>query len=563
MSNTDWIVLIVTLAAMIGYGMHKGKGQTGAGSYLLADRQMPWYVVLLGVMATQASAITFLSAPGLAYTDGMRFLQNYFGLPLAMVVICVTFIPVFSRLKVYTAYEYLEQRFDRRTRLLTSFLFLLSRGLSTGVSIYAPAIILSSVLGWNIYITNIFMGGLLMLYTYSGGAKAVAHTQKLQFIIILGAMALAGYLVVHRLPEGIGMSDALYIAGKSGRLNVITTDFSWRDKYNIWSGVIGGFFLSLSYFGTDNSQVGRYINARDTSQSRMGLLLNGLVKIPMQFFILLIGALVFVFYSFQSAPLYFNTTAYDVYTRYEPKNAIANSELHAQLNKQHQQQAVAITQLRKENKTSELPQTINSFKQTQQQIQLLRDSVARHLDRKHYTPDTSDTNYIFLYFVRNSLPVGVVGLLFAVIILASWGSISAALNSLAASSLIDIHLLDNKKDEKTELRLGRLHTLGWGVFCIGVAMFAAKMGSLIEAVNILGSLFYGTILGIFLVAFYIKSVNGKTVFMAAVITEVAVVAIYMIDIVSFLWLNVIGALLLMLLCYIIDIRKIITPSNPD
>lgn len=563
MRNTDWIVLIVTLAAMIGYGIHKGKGQTGAGSYILADRQMPWYVVLLGVMATQASAITFLSAPGLAYTDGMRFLQNYFGLPLAMIVICVTFIPVFSKLKVYTAYEYLEQRFDRRTRLLTSFLFLLSRGLSTGVSIYAPAIILSSVLGWNIYITNVFMGGLLMLYTYSGGAKAVAHTQKLQFMIILGAMALAGYLVVHRLPEGIGMSDALYIAGKSGRLNVITTKFNWHDKYNIWSGIIGGFFLSLSYFGTDNSQVGRYINARDTSQSRMGLLLNGLVKIPMQFFILLIGALVFVFYSFQSAPLYFNTTAYDSYTLHEPENATANSTLHAQLNKQHQEQALAITQLRKENKSTELSQTINNFKYTQHEIQLLRDSVARHVARMHYAPDTSDTNYIFLYFVKNALPVGVVGLLFAVIILASWGSISAALNSLAASSLIDIQLLDARKDEITELRLGRLHTLGWGIFCIAVAMFAARMGSLIEAVNILGSLFYGTILGIFLVAFYMKSINGKTVFVAAIITEIAVVAIYLFEIVSFLWLNVIGALLLMILCYIGNIAKTNSHLKPN
>ncbi len=560
MTYIDWIVLIGTLAAMIGYGVYKGKGQTGAGSYLLADRQMPWYVVLLGVMATQASAITFLSAPGLAYTDGMRFLQNYFGLPIAMVVICVTFIPVFSRLKVYTAYEYLEQRFDQRTRLLTSFLFLLSRGLSTGVSIYAPAIILSSVLGWNIYVTNVFMGGLLMLYTYSGGAKAVAHTQKLQFIIILGAMALAGYLVVHRLPDGIGMSDALYIAGKSGKLNVITTDFSWHDKYNIWSGIIGGFFLSLSYFGTDNSQVGRYINARDTKQSRMGLLLNGLVKIPMQFFILLIGALVFVFYSFQSAPLYFNTTAYNAYAHYEPQNATATATLHQQLHQQQQLQAVAITQQRKENKTTELSQTLYSFKQTQYQIQQLRDSVARHITRKHYAPDTSDTNYIFLYFVKNSLPIGIVGLLFAVIILASWGSISAALNSLAASSLIDIHLLNVRKDEKTELRLGRLHTLAWGVFCIGVAMFAARMGSLIEAVNILGSLFYGTILGIFLVAFYMKSVSGKTVFAAAIITELVIIGIYIADIVSFLWLNVIGALLLMLICFIARFRKIISTS---
>lgn len=296
MSTLDWIVLLATLFAMIAYGLYKGRGHaSGAQSYLLADKQMPWYVVLLGIMATQASAITFLSAPGQAYTDGMRFVQYYFGLPIAMVVICITFIPIFRKLNVYTAYQYLEERFDKKTRLLTSLLFLLSRGLSTGISIYAPAIILSSMLGWNIYITNILMGGLLIIYTYAGGAKAVAHTQKIQFIIILASMALAGYLVVHRMPEGVGLSDALFLAGKSGKLNVITTHFDWKDKYNIWSGLIGGFFLALSYFGTDQSQVGRYITGKDTRESKLGLLLNGLIKIPMQFMILLIGTLVFAF----------------------------------------------------------------------------------------------------------------------------------------------------------------------------------------------------------------------------------------------------------------------------
>ena len=306
MSYIDWLVLIVTLVAIISYGVYKSRGQHGAKTYLLADRKMSWYIVLLGVMATQASAITFLSAPGQAYTDGMRFVQYYFGLPIAMVVICITFIPIFQRLKVYTAYEFLEERFDRKTRLLTATLFLLSRGLSTGISIYAPSIILSSIMGWNIYLTNIITGGLLIIYTFTGGAKAIAHTQKLQFLIILSAMAIAGYLVVADLPGGMGFNDALYVAGQSGKLNVITTDFDWKDKYNIWSGVIGGFFLALSYFGTDNSQVGRYISAKDTTESRLGLLFNGLVKVPMQFAILLIGALLFAFYSFYQAPLSFN-----------------------------------------------------------------------------------------------------------------------------------------------------------------------------------------------------------------------------------------------------------------
>lgn len=552
MSTLDWIVLFITLAAMIAYGLHKGRGQSGAHSYLLADKQLPWYVVLLGIMATQASAITFLSAPGQAYTDGMRFVQYYFGLPIAMVVICVTFIPIFRKLNVYTAYQFLEERFDRKTRLFTSLLFLLSRGLSTGISIYAPAIILSSILGWNIYITNVLMGGLLIIYTYTGGAKAVAHTQKLQFLIILASMGVAGYLVVHRLPPGIGFKDALYIAGKSGKLNVITTGFDWKDKYNIWSGLIGGFFLALSYFGTDQSQVGRYITGKDTRESKLGLLLNGLVKIPMQFAILLIGALVFAFYSFQPAPLYFNTAAYNTLKAKEPQATALAETRYNFLHQQSEKQVFAIAQLNKENNPV-LDSSIQLFTQTRRQMQSLRDSISSHISSQQYAPEKNDTNYIFLYFVKNALPKGIVGLLFAVIILASWGSISAALNSLTASSLMDVQMMGRKTLlPKEELYYGRLHTLAWGIFCIGVAMFAAKLGSLIEAVNILGSLFYGTILGIFLVAFYIKRAKGNVVFPAAIIAEASVIVIYCLDIVSFLWLNVIGALMVVVLslsCY--------------
>lgn len=561
MSVTDWMVLLLTLSAMIGYGMHKGRGQDGAHSYLLANRQMPWYVVLLGVMATQASAITFLSAPGLAFSDGMRFVQNYFGLPLAMVVICITFIPVFSRLRVFTAYEFLEKRFDKRTRLFTAFLFLVSRGLSTGISIYAPAIILSSMLGWNIYITNVIMGGLLMVYTWSGGAKAVAHTQKLQFLVILAAMGYAGYLVVHKLPQDVGLKEAIYLADISGKMNVITTKFDWHDKYNIWSGVIGGFFLSLSYFGTDHSQVGRYITAKDTKQSRTGLAMNGIVKVPMQFLILLVGVLVFVFYSFQPAPLYFNTTAYNTYVAREPEKANSEIDRYKTMHDKYRNLATEIAHLRQQKGSTNTGKTIEEFKTTQTNIQSLRDSIARHISKQGYSPDKNDTNYVFLYFIKNSLPVGIVGLLFAVIILASWGSISAALNALAASSLMDIHLRNGSISSERELRLGRLHTLGWGVFCVCIAMFAAKMGSLIEAVNILGSLFYGTILGIFLVAFYMKPVNGRTVFTAAVVTEIAVICIYVSGIVSFLWLNVIGALLMMVICFFVHIKEYLSPGN--
>lgn len=545
MSTLDWLVLLLTLTCTIAYGMYKGKGQTGYDSYLLADKRMPWYIVLLGIMATQASAITFLSAPGQAYTDGMRFVQYYFGLPIAMVVICITFIPIFKRLNVYTAYEYLEQRFDKKTRLLTSLLFLVSRGLSTGISIYAPAIILSSILGWNIYITNIITGGLLIIYTYTGGAKAVAHTQKLQFLIILGAIGIAGYLLVKELPQGVDMSDALFIAGQSGKVNVITTNFDWKDKYNIWSGIIGGFFLALSYFGTDQSQVGRYLTAKDTHNSKMGLLLNGIVKIPMQFSILLIGALLFAFYTFKPAPLYFNDAAYNTFKQKQPKAASEIEEQYTQLHLQYERQAqqlIATRHLPTDNTQTQ------QFKTTQKRLQTLRDSVSQIITKERYSPDNSDTNYIFLYFVKHALPKGLIGLLFAVIFLASWGSISAALNSLAASSLVDVHMLNKKTiSEKEQLKWGRLHTLLWGIFCICIAMFATRMGSLIEAVNILGSLFYGTILGIFLVAFYVKRASGNAVFTAAIIAELGVVIIYWLNIVSFLWLNVIGALLVVVI----------------
>ncbi|MBV8328306.1 sodium:solute symporter [Chryseobacterium sp.] len=542
MSSIDWTVLIVTLVAVVVYGVLIGRGQKSNESYLKADNKMPWYIVLLGIMATQASAITFLSAPGQAYTDGMRFVQYYFGLPLAMIVICITFIPIFQRLNVYTAYEYLENRFDKKTRVLTSLLFLFSRGLSTGISIYAPSIILSSVLNWNIYLTNVLTGGILLIYTYVGGAKAIAHTQKLQFLIILGTMTFAGYLLIQNMPNGIGFNDALYLAGKSGKLNVITTEFDWKDKYNIWSGLIGGFFLALSYFGTDQSQVGRYISAKDTTNAKMGLLLNGLVKIPMQFAILLIGALLFAFFSLKPAPIYFNERSYQYLKETKPEQAAVFEKEHEDLQAKFNAESKEILKL-KETHSPQLKKTIQDFKDTQTQAKALHSRVEEAINSSNYNAEKTDTNYIFLYFVKNTLPVGMIGLLFAVIFLASWGSISAALNSLAACSLKDVHLLFKKEipDEKTELRYSRLHTLAWGIFSIGVAMFATQMGSLIEAVNVLGSLFYGPILGIFLVAFYYKKITGAIVFMAAILSEIAVIAVYQFDIVSFLWLNVIGA----------------------
>jgi SSS family transporter len=553
MSYIDWIIMIGSLMAIIIYGLYQSRG-AGRESYIMAGRQMPWYTVLLGIMATQASAITFLSGPGQAYTDGMRFVQYYFGLPLAMIVISAVFVPIFRRLNVNTAYEYLEQRFGRNTRLLTGMLFLFSRGVSTGISVYAPSIILSSILDMNIYLTNVLVGGLLIIYTYTGGAKAIAQTQKIQFIIIISSMAFAGYLLVQAMPKGVGFGDALYLAGKAGKLNVITTDFSIKDKYNIWSGIIGGFFLALSYFGTDQSQVGRYISAKDMRDSRLGLLMNGMVKIPMQFLILLLGALLFAFYSIQKAPISFNEKAVTLTQKAAPADY---ADLAIQYNMLTEQQALRATTavaLRNTPNPNAISHNLNLLQQTQKEIEESRARFRDMVDKNQVAAEANDTNYIFLHFVRNYLPVGMIGLLFAVVFLASWGSISAALHALSSSTLLDVHLLlsHKKMTDKQELRWARLYTLLWGIFSILVAMFATRMGSLIEAVNELGSLFYGVILGIFLVAFFLKSVSGRAVFMAAVISEVLIFIIYKLNVVGFLWFNVIGSLLVILIALVIQ-----------
>jgi solute:Na+ symporter, SSS family len=523
MSRIDWIILTITLCGIIIYGIYKSRTTKNLDGYFLSNRTLPWYLVLLSIMGTQASAITFLSAPGQAYTDGMRFVQYYFGLPLAMIVICIVFVPIFRNLKVYTAYEFLEERFDVKTRTFTSFLFQLSRGLSTGISIYAPSLILSSLLGWNIYWTNMIMGGLLIIYTVSGGARAVAHTQKLQLIIIITGMIIAGYMVVHLMPAGIGFHEALNIGGKSGKMNVITSGittngFDWKDKYNIWSGIIGGFFLALSYFGTDQSQVGRYLTAKDNRESKIGLLINGLVKVPMQFLILMIGVLVFSFYHYNKAPIYFNDTQIEEAKLTIKKDSLENLE---------KQYAVVASD--------------NNIEKSAIKKQY-KDVLKRALPDE----DVNDTNYIFLRFVIDYLPKGLIGLLIAVIFLAAWGSIAAALNALASCTVVDIHkkFINKELTSKMDYRISKLYTLCWGLFCIAVAEFASNLGnSLIETVNILGSLFYGVILGIFLVAFWIKQIKGHAVFYSAIISELLVIAIYKADIISFLWLNVIGAVL--------------------
>lgn len=559
---TDWLVLVVTLLGVILYGVYQSRTTRNLEGYFLSNRQMPWWLVLLSIMGTQASAITFLTAPGQAYTDGMRFVQYYFGLPLAMIVLSITFVPLFHKLKLFTAYEFLEQRFDARTRALTSFLFLLSRGLSTGISIFAPSLVLHSMLGWDIYWTNIFMGGLLIIYTVTGGAKAVAYTQKLQFLIIYGAMLLAAVYAVQSLPAGIGFTDALHIAGKSGKLNVITTGmtqegFDWKDRYNIWSGLIGGFFLALSYFGTDQSQVGRYLTAKDTRESRVGLLMNGLVKVPLQFAILLIGCLLFAYYSFFKAPVFFNQAqeAQVLASAQAPAYRTASARFDA-LQLEKQAAAVALSQARRNGDAAAEAQGREALQRIESEGKKIRKEVQQIIRTASPGADTNDTNYIFLRFVGDTLPAGLVGLVIAIIFLAAWGSIAAALNSLASCTMVDFHKKFAKRPMSSihEYRWGKFYTLLWGVFCILIAQFAYNLGnSLIEAVNILGSWFYGTILGIFLVAFFLKRVGGPAVFAAALLSEALVIGIYYLDIISFLWLNVIGAVAVLLLAPLFQI----------
>lgn len=558
MSRPDWIVLALTLIAIILYGLYKSRTSKDLDGYFLGNRSMPWWLVLLSIMGTQASAVTFLSAPGQAYTDGMRFVQYYFGLPIAMVVLCVVFLPIFHHLKVYTAYEYLEKRFDLKTRTLTSFLFLLQRGVSTGISIYAPAIILSSLLGWNIYWTNIFMGGLLIIYTVTGGAKAVAYTQQLQMIIIFAGMLIAGYMVVHLLPEGVGFIDALRTGGKMGRLNVITSGvekghFNWNDRYNIWSGLIGGFFLALSYFGTDQSQVGRYLTAKSLKESRLGLLMNGLVKVPMQFLILLVGVLVFTFYQFNQAPLFFNELQVSKVAASSYKDSLQTMQLqYALLSKEKTITVAQWVNDSRDGKDAEAAEA--KLRLLNQQTDKVRSDFKGMIAKAGIGGDANDTNYIFLRFVIDYLPKGLVGLLIAVIFLAAWGSIAAALNSLASCTVIDFHKKFIKKDcsEIVDYKTSRWYTFGWGVFSIFIAMFATNMGSLIEAVNVLGSLFYGVILGVFLVAFYLKRVQGHAVFISAIIVELCIVLLFWKSSIGFLWLNAIGALGVVLMALLLQ-----------
>ncbi|WP_448139490.1 sodium:solute symporter [Sphingobacterium siyangense] len=555
MSTADWIVLFLTLLVIVIYGVYKSRGIKNIDGYLLGNRSLPWYHVGLSVMATQASAITFLSAPGLAYSSGMSFVQFYFGLPLAMIVLCITFVPIFHKLKVFTAYEFLEKRFDVKTRGLTAILFLIQRGISTGITIFAPALIISTILHIDLTWTTLAIGSFVVIYTTYGGTKAVSHTQLLQMSIIFGSLLVAGILVIHLLPESIGLSKALHIAGKSGKTNALDFTFDLNNNYTLWTGLIGGFFLQLSYFGTDQSQVGRYLTGASIKESRMGLIMNGLLKIPMQFAILLIGVLVFAYYQFHQPPIFFNQVEIKKLkeSKYAPDYQLLEQK-HSELFKTRESVVQQLNTALDHDDEKRIADYRSSLGQLNAKMQVIKEGTLDLIKKNNPTAETNDNNYVFLSFVTSVFPKGLIGLLIAVIFLASMGSTASAINSLASTTTIDIYkrFINPNSSEKQDLLWSRLFTLIWGTFTVIVALYANRLGNLLEAVNILGSLFYGTILGIFIVAFYMKKIQGKAVFLAAILSEIIVIAVWSMNKIPFLWLNLIGCLAVMLIAYILQ-----------
>ncbi|TVR87456.1 MAG: sodium:solute symporter [Saprospirales bacterium] len=555
MNPIDWIVLGSTLALIVSYGIIKTRHVKTSESFLRGDGNMRWWLIGISIMATQASAITFLSTPGQAYADGMSFVQFYFGLPLAMIILCIFVLPLYYRLKVYTAYEFLENRFDLKTRTLTSILFLIQRGLAAGITIYAPSIILSTILGWNLNLTNVIIGFLVILYTVAGGTIAVSQTQKQQMIVIMTGMFLAFFYCISLLPENTGFGDAMFLAGETGKLNVIDFNFDLSNRYNVWSGLIGGTFLFLSYFGTDQSQVQRYLSGRSLTESRMGLMFNGLFKIPMQFFILLVGVMVFVFFQFNDAPLHYNpaNTSLVMESNYAEEFRALEDEYQL-VHEEKRALMESYTALRQSEGPGEGTRQLGD--QIREKMSLeneYRDQARDLINRANPSLDTKDTDYVFITFVLNYLPVGLIGLLLAVIFSAAMSSTASELNALATTSIVDIYkrFFGGDKTDGHYLSASKYFTILWGLIALAFATFASLFENLIQAVNIIGSLFYGAILGVFVVAFFMKHIKGKHVFPAALIAEALVITIYLLDVydvieLSFLWLNLIGCVLVMI-----------------
>ncbi len=547
------------LAFVVIYGVWKTRKTKGLNDYILSGKTTPWYIVAISIMATQASAITFLSTPGQAYVDGMRFIQFYIGLPIAMVILSITAVPLYHKLNVYTAYEYLEHRFDLKNRILGSVLFLIQRGLAAGFTIFAPSLIISLILQWDINLTIIFVGVLVIIYTTVGGTIAVNKTHIQQMAIIFVGMIAAFITIIYMLPNNVSFFDAAKIAGKMGKLNTIDFSFNFNDRYTFWSGLIGGTFLMLSYFGTDQSQVQRYLGGSSITQSRLGLLVNGIVKIPMQFFILFSGVMVFVFYQFITPPLFFNPAGIKLVenSKYAVEYHSMNKE-YKELSSQKSKELNSMVEAINKNDAEQEKLSLDKVEKSQSSITNLRSEYQALMKKENNKADTNDTNYIFLSFVINYLPIGLIGLVLAAIFSASMSSTSAELNALASTTVIDIYKRVFKKDASDHhyVFVSKISTVLWGVYAIGFALFANKLGSLIEAVNILGSIFYGTILGIFLVAFYFKKVKGTPTFIAALIAEITVMCCFFFTDIPFLWFNVIGCLLVIALALAINRTRV-------
>ena len=551
MEQLDWIILISTLLFIVVYGVLKTRSNKDLNQYLRGGNSSNWWTIGLSVMATQASAITFLSTPGQAFTDGMTFVQFYFGLPLAIIVICMVFIPIYHKLKVYTAYEYLETRFDLKTRTLAAILFLVQRGLAAGITIYAPSIILSSVLGWDLKTLNIIIGIMVIVYTVSGGTKAVSITQKQQMFVIMCGMFTAFFVIIDSFPNNLNFSNALEVAAVGGKMKILDFSFDLDTRYTFWSGITGGFFLALSYFGTDQSQVQRYLTGKSIKESQLGLLFNAVFKIPMQFFILLVGVMVFVFFQFNQSPIHFNPKAKEII---ENKNNINFENLIQNYDDLSLKKIKLQNDFLNSNDNIQKSELINKIKKIQIQENDFRGDAKELIKKENTKVETNDRDYVFVYFILNHLPTGLIGLLLAVIISAAMSSTASELNALSATTVVDLYKRNQKttKSKQHYVNASKWFTLMWGVIAIMFASFGTLFENLIQLVNIIGSIFYGTILGIFLIAFFFKNINANNVFWAACISQTLIFVIYGFTDVGYLWLNFIGALITIIISHFLN-----------
>jgi len=550
-NRLDYLVLIATILAIPLYGLWRTRGSASLGQYLKGDSSIRWATIGLSVLATQAGPITFLSMPGQAYESGIGFIQNYFGQPLALIVVCAVFVPIYQRLKVYTAYQYLSQRFDRKTQLLGAFLFLIQRGIAAGITLYAPAIVLSAMLGWRLNLTIWLAGGLVIVYTVIGGTKIVSITQRYQMIVILIGMAIAFAVAVYRLSPDLSFGNTLSVAGKMGKLEAVNFSVDPHKRYTFWSGLIGGFFLALSYFGADQSQVQRYLAGGSLKESRLGLLFNAGVKVPMQFFILLLGAIVFMFYQFEKPPVYFNQPAYE--RAMESGYAPQLTQLQTQSDEVFTQKRAAIRALSTAS-PSERDTAMNEVRKLDAEAHTLRDQTKAVLVQAGVDPKSKESDYVFITFILQQMPHGIVGLLIAVILCATMSAMAATLNALGSTTAIDFYrplIRPNASDHHYVIAAQAL-TAAWGLIAIGVASFASLVENLLEAGNILGSIFYGSILGLFLAAFFIRRVTGSAVFFAALIAQMFVFLLFATTNIGYLWYNLIGCAAVLILASILQ-----------